>query len=435
LNLESRTDRRDLIVAAFEHAVAENTPGNAVRATLARTGAGFTVDETDVPVAGQLHIVAIGKAASAMADAAFAVVGDRMDHGIVLTKDGHAGALPPAFQVFEAAHPVPDQRGISASQMIVDSVEHLGPEDVVLALISGGGSALFEAPVDGVTLADLQLVTDVLLRAGAPIQHLNAVRSELSQVKGGGLRRHIDTARTVSLILSDVLGNSPEIIASGPTVRREKDPGSALDVLDRYGATAKVPDAVLSHLEAQQVVAAVDDVSERDNDVFRIIGDNTRLVEAFADALVAAGLSVDIAWRDQEGEARERALEWVKLVEESQADAVVGGGEMTVMVQGTGVGGRNTEFALAAAVALHEGNRAVSIASLASDGQDGGVDAAGAVVDAETVSELNGANIDVQLALANNDSGSALEAIGALVAPGPTGTNVNDVYIGLQHHD
>ena len=217
-DLSTRESRRALIADAYQHGIERVAPDAAVQAVLRRVDDGVTIEGELVPVAGRLIVVAIGKAAPTMARAAQAVLGDRVDAGYVLTKDGHLGDPVPGFVAWEASHPVPDERGIEATRAILDAVTELTADDVVIALISGGGSALFEAPKDGLTLADIQQTTELLLRAGAPIQHLNAVRSEMSQVKGGGLRRRIGAARTVSLILSDVLGNPPDIIASGPTV-------------------------------------------------------------------------------------------------------------------------------------------------------------------------------------------------------------------------
>lgn len=433
VNLSSSQLRRDLITEVYHSAIETCAPDRAVSQAISRTPKGFAVDGVGIPVVGRLVVVAVGKAAAPMAAATESALGDLIDRGVVLTKDGHADAAPTEFEVFEASHPVPDLRGIEASKTILAAVESLGKNDVVLLLISGGGSALFEAPVDGVSLADLQIVTDLLLRAGAPIQDLNAVRSELSLVKGGGFRRRIGDATTISLILSDVLGNSPDVIASGPTIPRRSDPSRALNILQSYELGEQVPKPVLTHLNTAISGDPSGQVPDDGRDVFRIIGDNNLFVDAVMSRFQEHDLSVDRVWREYEGEARERAVEWVNAVEHSNAEAVIGGGELTVAVKGSGVGGRNTEFALAAAIALHGGDSGVSIASLASDGQDGGVDAAGAVVDAGTVNALNEAGVNAAEALENNDSGPALEKVGALVVPGPTGTNVNDVYIGLKY--
>jgi glycerate-2-kinase len=425
-------EARETIERAFAAGVEVVAPDAAVHRVLRRSGDEIEIDGETVPVPGRLVAVAIGKAATAMAAAAADVLGDAIAAGYLLTVDGHADAAPAGFEVFEASHPAPDERGIAATRAILDGVRGLGTGDVVLGLISGGGSALFEAPAVGLSLADIQQVTDLLLRAGAPIQDLNAVRSELSRVKGGGFRRRIGDARVVSLILSDVLGNDPSIIASGPTVPREPNPAGALAVLDRYGLRDRVPAAVREHLKRQAGAPGERSEIEARRDIYRIIGDNRMLVDAVRWSLESAGLRAGEPWQGREGEARGQASAWVDALANTKCDAIVGGGELTVTVTGDGVGGRNTELALAAAIELDRRGMRGTIASLASDGQDGGVDAAGAIVDGGTVARLRDAGIDPEDALARNDSGTALGAIGALVAPGPTGTNVNDVYIGIR---
>lgn len=427
----TREARRSLIEDAYTVGIEAVAPGPAVSRVLRRSRDGFAIDDEHVPVRGSLVVVAIGKAAAPMASVAVDVLGDDIDEGFVLTKDGHLGGAPSGFRQMEAAHPVPDQRGIDATRIILEAVDRLGPDDVVLALISGGGSALFEAPVDGLTLDDIQRTTDALLRAGAPIQHLNAVRSELSEVKGGGFRRRIGRARTVSLILSDVLGNSPEVIASGPTVPRDRDPDQAMQLLDRYELFERVPESVRQHLQRglEEESGQVGDTSD---DIFRIVGDNGLFISAMASYFEEKGLHVERAWDEREGEARDQAVAWVSELERAKADVILGGGEMTVTVRGDGVGGRNTEFALAAAIELDRRGMTGTVASLASDGQDGAVDAAGAIVDGETIGVLRREGVDPTSALDRNDSGTALGRIDALLTPGPTGTNVNDVYIGLR---
>ena len=432
-DLTTRSGRRRLVEQAFAEGIETVAPGNAVREVLSQSGDGIAVEGGAVPVVGKLVVVAIGKAAAPMAAATADILGERVSCGYLLTKDGHLGERLPGFESWEASHPVPDERGIDATRSILASVDGLGPDDVVLALISGGGSALFEAPAGSLTLDDIQRTTDLLLRAGAPIQHLNAVRSELSQVKGGGFRRHIGRARTVSLILSDVLGNSPDIIASGPTVRRRPDAAKALEILRRYELLGRIPDSVRNHLDRAASSTESPPEFDDEGDLFRIIGDNERFVSAIQRYFEDQGLHVDRIWREREGEAREQAVAWVDAVARSEADVILGGGEMTVTVRGDGTGGRNTEFALRAAIELHERELEATVASLASDGQDGGVDAAGAIVDGDTVADLRRAGVDSIDALERNDSGSALARVATLVAPGPTGTNVNDVYIALRH--
>lgn len=382
-------------------------------------------------------VVAIGKAAVAMALGAEDVLEDRIRDGIILTKDGHAEHAPAGMRVFEAAHPVPDERGVAATAAILDMVGDLEQDDIVVTLISGGGSALFEASHAPLTLVDLQATTSLLLRAGAPIQDLNAVRSPLSRVKGGGFRNRIGAAHCVSLILSDVLGNDPAVIASGPTLRTAPDPSRALALLEQYGVRERVPHDVIDLLERhKEEPFLAPEIEVASDDVFEIIADNDVFVDGVAAAAGADDLFPSVWRRRQEGEARELGQRFVAALADVPHDAqvVVGGGEATVTVRGEGVGGRNTEFALAAATELDRTGADWVVASLASDGQDGMVDAAGAIVDRMTVTRAARIGLDASASLERNDSGTFIEHLGDLVVPGPTGTNVNDVYIAVRTH-
>lgn len=428
---------RDLIAEMFAAGIAFADPRVAVRSHLAFHDGAIAVGGKRI-VLGDGHVVAlaVGKAAVPMALGLRDVLGDRIDAGIVLTKDGHVppGVALPGFIVREASHPVPDERGVRATREILDLVSGLGPEDTAIALISGGGSALLEAPADDLSVADIQAVTSAMLRAGAPIQDLNAVRSELSLVKGGGLRRAIGPARCLSLILSDVLGNDPTVIASGPTVERRVDPARAVALLERYGALGSAPAAIRAWL-GRGAGPAASAVTHPD-DVWAVMADNASFVQAMADVAQARGHRTEIVWRAIEGEARERGAAFVELCAgmPEDVDVVLGGGETTVTVRGEGVGGRNTEFALAAAIVLDAtGDGDWSIASLASDGDDGGNrGAAGAVVDVGTIERSRALGLDAEAALAANDSGTLLAATGDLFRCYPTGTNVNDAYIGVR---
>jgi hydroxypyruvate reductase len=389
-------------------------------------------EELDLAPEARVVAIAFGKAASAMAAGLDQQLGDRLTTRIILTKDDHTTNSPSGWQVFEAAHPVPDQRGVDATQAILEAVTGLDVNDVVIVLVSGGGSALLEAPREPLGLADIQQVTSALLRAGAPIQDLNAVRSELSQVKGGGLRRGIGEARCVSLILSDVLGNDPRVIASGPTAPRHPDPQRALALLESYGVLDQVPDPVVSLL--RQPVATFNPDSAV-GDLYSVVGDNERFINAIAAAAEESGFRSDVVLRNAEGEARELARSFLEAshANTTSADVIIGGGEATVTVRGDGIGGRNTEFALSAAMSLADDPEAnLVVASLASDGQDGSVNGAGAIVDSRTVRRAAKQGLDAGSALSRNDSGGFFEELGELVVPGPTGTNVNDVYIAIR---
>lgn len=423
----------DRIRAIFGAALAAVDPEAAVRRDL-----GVLIEEGPSPALrlaefDRILVIAIGKAAPAMARGAIDILGAEIDEGFILTKEGMLGsACPAGFHCFEAGHPIPDRRGVAATRQVLHAVRALDDDDLLIALISGGGSALFESPVDNVSLGDIQQTTSLLLHAGAPINDLNTVRSVLSEVKGGGLRRAADGAAVASLILSDVLGNDPTVIASGPTIPASPDHAAAAGVLRRYALTDRVPAPVREILDAGSPyqTAAID----AGRDIWRIVADNGTLVNAAERAALDGGLHTKIIWNDQEGEATDLARAFVAACNDvpDNIDVVLGGGEATVTVRGDGIGGRNTEFALAAALALDEAGADWYVASLASDGDDAATGAAGAIGSRTTTAEARAAGIDPARELAANNSAHVFELIGGLVRTGPTGTNVNDLYIAVR---
>jgi glycerate 2-kinase len=380
-----------------------------------------------------VHVVAVGKAAIAMTQGALQALGDVIVSGDVITKEGHAtAALPPRVRVHEAGHPIPDERGTTATDLAIAALSRLDDGIAVLALISGGGSALLEAPRPGVSLADLARTTDLLLRAGAPIDALNAVRSPLSRVKAGGLRAAAPGNAWATLILSDVLGNDPRIIASGPTVPGGGDPRLALEVIERFGVLWQVPLSVRAALDAGFEEPGPLRTQE---DILLVIADNGAAVGAAADKASALGLESMVIWHAVQGEAAELGREFALAVRDvpESIDVVLGGGEATVTVRGDGRGGRNTEFSLAAALELERlGLQDWVIASLGTDGQDAMTGLAGAIADAGTPQRARDAGLDPIDALARNDSLSVFDVSGGKVKTGPTGTNVNDVYIAVR---
>ncbi len=423
------------IEAWYRAALEAVEPSAAVRRHLERDGNAAVVGGRRVPVPGRLVTVGVGKAAVGMALGVETVLGDLVSGGLVITKDGHAeGERPRRVRVAEAAHPIPDARGVRATQDVLELVAGLGDGDVVLALISGGGSALLEAPRPPVTVADLAMVTDLLLRAGAPIDDLNAVRTPLSLVKGGGLRRAADQATVVTLVLSDVLGNDPRVIASGPTISDKQRPEVALGILAKYGLVGRVPPAVLDVLRTARDQEGEPGPNIGD-DMLVVVGDNNAALAAAAETAAAAGHRVQVEWRERQGEASDLGQAWVETAKQAgpDVDVLLGGGEATVTVRGGGIGGRNTEFALAAAITLDErGDDQWVVASLATDGQDGPTGVAGAIVDGGTVGRARANGVDPAVSLRDNDSRAVFEAAGGLVIPGPTGTNVNDLYLAVR---
>ncbi len=428
--MSAELDRaRSIVERLYQAALIAADPRRAVRDAI-------SIDDGRITVAGErfdrdidVVVLAIGKAAVTMAVGARDALGDRIRRGIAITKDDHAGdTLLPGIDIYEASHPIPDERGVRATRRAIELLESTGERELVLALISGGGSALFESPTPPVTLADMQAVTSALLRAGAAIDELNAVRTPLSQVKGGGLLEHVGGNKLVTLIVSDVLGNDPRVIASGPTVPGNRDRGRARSVLEQFELWDSVPASV-------RTVLAELDASERGSSrVFPldVIADNHSAVAAAAGEAAELGLTARTIWIDRTGEARDQARFWVDEIAAAvpDVDCLIGGGELTVTVRGAGVGGRNTEFALAAASALESDEWVV--ASLATDGQDGPTGVAGGFLDRASVAELRADGVDPDAALAANDSLRPLELARGVIAPGPTGTNVNDLYLAIR---
>ncbi len=426
-------DDAELIRSWFAGALRAVDPEQAVRRNLTSDGNQVIVGEQIVPVGGRIWIAAVGKAACGMARGAQGALGDRIAGGVVITKDGHVDQPVAApLMVYEASHPIPDGRGVAATEALLSMVRGATADDLVLALISGGGSALLEAPRPPVTLADMARTTDLLLRAGAPIGDLNAVRSPLSLVKSGGLRRAGQKATFATLLLSDVLGNDPAVIASGPTVASSATAQNALRILDRYGLADRVPDHVRAVLASQSAESATP-ISKSEPVV--VVGDNALAVKEMRTLAERSGRQVSVVWAGVEGEASRLGQQWVRecIQAPDNVDVLLGGGEATVTVRGDGVGGRNTEFALGAAISMAEWDvNSWLVASLATDGQDGPTGAAGAIADSGTVGRAVAAGIDAVAALADNDSLAVFDAAGGTVRTGPTGTNVNDIYVAIR---
>jgi len=393
----------------------------------------------------RLVVVGAGKASARMALALEELLGDRITKGAVSVKYGHGEPLR-RVRVFEAGHPVPDEAGVRAARDILAAVEGSTPEDLVIALISGGGSALLPLPAQGITLEQKQRVTEELLRCGATIHELNAVRKHLSAVKGGGLARAASPAPVVALLLSDVVGDDPDVIASGPTVADRSRFEDAVEIVRQFGLEERLPEAVTARLRrgARGEIAETAKPGDRDlgRCVSRVIGSNRRALLAAADAARSLGHPPLILSSSVEGEARDVAgvhasiaAEVVRSGHPVPAPAcLLSGGETTVTVRGAGRGGRNTEFVLAAAIALG-GLPGVVVLSAGTDGTDGPTDAAGAIADPGTLERARAAGLDARAHLAANDSHTFFEREGGLVLTGPTNTNVMDVRVLLVASD
>lgn len=419
----------------FRAALQASTPGAAVRqqAQPLRTryhDGGFQ----------RLLIVGFGKAAPAMASALVESLDDLVDAGLIVTKYGHAALpLPAKIKVFEAGHPVPDNQGLQATGEILRLVRAADARTLIVTLISGGGSALLVAPQEGISLADKQQTTGLLLKAGADIGELNTVRKHLSRIKGGRLAEAAYPAKVVSLILSDVIGDRLDVIASGPTAPDPTTYGDALDVLARCQLSEEVPPPVMALLRrgfrgeipetpkaGSLILGGVENL---------IVGSNRQALAAAARAAQELGFTVSIVADDQVGEAREvgrqlaqQALAAAGVNKSPPPRCLLVGGETTVTVRGQGKGGRNMELALAFAMAI-DGHPGITLLSAGTDGTDGPTDAAGAMVDGTTIARARELGLNPQDYLDDNNSYAFFEKCGGLLVTGATGTNVMDLQI------
>lgn len=392
----------------------------------------------------QILLIAFGKAACPMAEAILTLRDLVVQRGIVITKYGHRrpGDVFANARVFEAGHPVPDKAGVAATREALALVDAADARTLVLGLVSGGGSALFVAPAEGITLDEKQEVTRLLLAAGATIGELNSVRKHLSLVKGGRLAQAAAPARVLSLILSDVIGDPLDVIASGPTSPDPTTYADALAVLDRRGLMPRLPASVRSLLR-RGAEGASSETPKTGDPLFDmvenvIVGSNRLAVVAAARKATELGFETTVISSEVEGEARDVGAALARKARDIQAAmttadrpvCLIQGGETTVMVTGSGKGGRNTELALAFAVEI-EGTEGVCLLSAGTDGTDGPTDAAGAIADGETMARARAADIDPSACLADNDSYTFFEKAGGLLITGPTGTNVMDLQIVL----
>jgi glycerate 2-kinase len=377
---------------------------------------------SEMPHSGRIFLVAAGKAAWQMADAAVKTLG-QMEDGVVVTKYGHVKAKIPGVRCYEAGHPVPDANSFAATEKALELVHGLHPEDTVLFLLSGGGSALFEKPL--ISGEELQEITAQLLASGADIVEMNTIRKRLSGVKGGRFASACAPAKVFSIVLSDILGDPLDMIASGPAVPDTSTCAQALAIAEKYR---------LKLSEQAQALLKQETPKTLDNVTTRITGSVRELCAAAAVACRERGYEPILLTDRLCCEAREAGSFLGSIVRthagRGKKLAYIAGGETVVHLTGNGLGGRNQELALAAAPAL-AGLEHCCVFSVGSDGTDGPTDAAGGYVDGQTDAALRTAGWDVFAALQNNDAYHALQAIGSLLITGPTGTNVNDVSVAL----
>ena len=450
-------------------------PGTAVRRSMQRQADQLLVDgqEYDLHRYRRVWIVGAGKAGAPMAESAAGILGERLSGGLVIVKEGHAGlspavfdytqtayspgslstieasqepgiqsgggsALPDCLRLIEAGHPIPDERGMAGAQQIASLLEELSGEDLVICLISGGGSALLVSPAPGLSLADLQALTASLLACGASINEINTLRKHLEQLKGGGLARLAHPASLITLILSDVVGDPLDVIASGPTVPDLSTFGAAWEIIERYQLASQLPAALIERLrrgcrgELPETPKPGDQVFKKVQNV--VIGSNLGAAQAALDQAQREGFHSLLLTTRLQGEARQAGRFLAAIARQIAADGrplsrpacLVAGGETTVTLRGHGKGGRNQEMALAAALKIRDLRRTLIVCA-ATDGSDGPTDAAGAMVDGDTLRRAQVAGLDPLACLADNNSYEFFDRLGDLIRTGPTNTNVNDL--------
>ena len=427
-------------LAIMEAAIGSADPYEAVRRSLQLVDNRLVVSGKEFKVGGRVYLLAFGKAACSMARAVLDTLGEMITEGIIVTKYGYAGNCPrsPNVRVVEAGHPVPDENSLLAGRLGVELARKVGENDILLVLISGGGSALFLLPEEGISLEDKVRTNELLLKSGARIYEINTVRKHISAVKGGKLAKRV-RGTVISLILSDVVGDPLEAIASGPTVKDPTTFQDAYRILNLYGVWERLPESVRRHIERGLSGKAEETLKEDLPNVHNfIVGSNSLACEAAKRKAEELGYNAEILTTTLEGEAREIALAVGSIVQEiARCDrplrkpaVLIAGGEWTVTIEGkAGLGGPNQEFALSIARKI-AGLNAVVLA-VDTDGTDGPTDAAGGIVDGNTLEELRESGIDVEEALMRHDTYRALERVGALLKTGPTGTNVNSLVIAV----
>lgn len=435
----STRERRTLVTRVMQAALAAVEPGEAVRRALKRDGEQVTVAGRAYNLAeyDRVIVVGAGKASAPMAAAVEDVVGERCIDGLVVVKHGHTHPTR-TVRLREASHPIPDETCVGGTAELVGLLATTGPRDLVVVVLSGGGSALMLLPTEGISLADMQQTTDVLLRAGATINELNTIRKHLEQAKGGGLARLAAPSDVLALVLSDVVGNPLDVIASGPTVPDTSTYADTCSIIERFGIWDRLPAAVAQRLRDGRDGKIADTPKPGDPLFDRVqtvvVASNELAAEAGVQQAELEGFNALLLSTYIEGEAREVAKVVAGLAREEVASGrplprpacLILGGETTVTVRGTGLGGRNQELALAASFKI-AGLENVIIAALATDGNDGPNDATGALADGSTLARAEAAGLDPNAYLTNNDAYHFFEALGDLLMTGPTNTNVNDL--------
>ncbi|WP_435361758.1 glycerate kinase type-2 family protein [Haloarchaeobius sp. DFWS5] len=429
---ELRSHARECLLAGIDAATPETVLTDAVQVD----GSTLRVDGTavDLDRVEDCYLVGGGNAAGAAAHTLEGIVGEWLTDGAVVTDDPQETSV---VTTHRGAHPLPSEENVAGTTHVLEIAEEANEDDLVLVVVSGGGSALLCAPAEGISLADLRTVTDRLLKRGADIDEINAVRKHCSAIKGGQLARAAAPATVVGLVFSDVVGNRLDVIASGPTAPDDSTHEEALAVLDQYGL---VEDSPVRGRLSRGTRGELPETPRRGDEAFdavtnHVLADTDTALDAAAETAADLGYGPLVLTSRIRGEASEAAKTQVALGEEvlttgrpvQSPAALLTGGETTVTVDGDGSGGPNLEFALSAAIELDDDG--IAVGSVDTDGYDGGTDVAGAVVDADTISRDDEAA--ARASLADNDAFGFFEGSEELVVTGPTGTNVNDLRVVL----
>ena len=432
---------KDTCLAIFRAGLKAVDPYEATKRILRLSGEGLQVGDRNYHLGDFKRIVVIGagKAGAPMTQAVEEILGDRIEEGMIVVKYGYTAPLK-KVKLIEGGHPIPDEAGQHGAGELLKIVNGLGKEDLVFCLISGGGSALLPAPVDGVSLGEKQETTRILLESGASIHEINAIRKHLSRIKGGWLAKTVAPATMITLVLSDVIGDDLDVIASGPTVGDRSTFSDCLKVIEKYQLKDQIPSAVMEYLR-KGAAGTAQETPKPDDSIFRtglnlIVGSNMQCLEAAEHKAQKLGYQTLILSSLVEGETREVAAVHGAILKEiirtgkplAPPACIISGGETTVTIRGKGKGGRNQEFVLACGMEI-AGWEGAAVFSAGTDGTDGPTDAAGAFADWRMVERALAMGLDPDAVLRENDAYPFFERLGDLVITGPTNTNVMDVRI------
>jgi glycerate 2-kinase len=389
----------------------------------------------------RILVIGAGKASAPMAQAIEKILGPRIHKGIVVTKHGYVAPLK-KIQLVEGGHPLPDEGGMEGTKRILNLISNLDQNDLVICLMSGGGSALLLSPGSGISLKDIKELTDQLLRCGANIKEINTIRKHISQVKGGRLAQLAHPAHVITLILSDVIGSKLDSIASGPTAPDTTTFSDCLKIIQKYGLKDKIPPSIHDRLK-KGAQGKIEETPKPGDPIFKkvrnlIIGSNSLALEAARQKAEGLGFNTTILSRPVSGDTTRAAVKHANLAKRIQeiGDPVsppaclISGGETTVKIKGKGLGGRNQEFVLVGATKI-AGLKNIVMLSAGTDGTDGPTDAAGALCDGKTIKRALQKGIDPGRYLDNNDSYHFFGKLGDLLKTGPTNTNVMDIHVVL----